>query len=188
MELSFSRHGVELVLRLIIEQAQGFLSFGYEDLMISQHIVKDVMLMCNEEYLFGKNYCMVKSQTELYLGMIALSSSLIIQSQMDLLHVYHALGYLTLSQPTLPKGGTTFKYQHSSAQCQDTHYVVKQNWKAHIPSTQMYRVAQKFNNIKLDLKTWSKCTCENFKHKLERNGEKLLQVEQSFYFNLIVST
>ena len=42
----------------------------------------------------------------------------------------------------------------------------------------MYRVAQKLKKIKLDLKTWSKHTFENFRHKLERNGEKLLEVEQ----------
>ena len=73
--------------------------------------------------------------------------------------------------------GMTFKYQHSWAQYQDTHYVVKQNWKAHIPGTSMYWVAQKLKKIKLDLKTWSKHTFGNFRHKLKRNGEKLFQVE-----------
>jgi len=41
----------------------------------------------------------------------------------------------------------------------------------------MYCVVQKLKKIKLDLKTWSKVTFGNFKSKLERNGEKLLQVE-----------
>jgi len=41
----------------------------------------------------------------------------------------------------------------------------------------MYRVAQKLKKIKIDLKTWSKRTFSNFRSKLERNGEKLLEVE-----------
>jgi len=72
----------------------------------------------------------------------------------------------------------TFKYQQSWVQYQDTHYVVKQNWKAHILGTLMHRVKQKLKKIKLDLKTWSKRTFKIFSHKLEQNREKLLEVEQ----------
>jgi len=90
-------------------------------------------------------------------------------------HVYVLLN----TEPThIPRKGMTTKYQHSWVQYQDTHFVVKQNWKAHIPNTSMYRVAQKLKKMKLDLKTWSKHTFGNFKHKLERNGEKSLEVEQ----------
>ena len=76
-----------------------------------------------------------------------------------------------------PRRGTTFKYQHSWVHYQDTHSIIKRNWKASIPRTSMYRVAQKLKKIKLDLKTWSKRTFGNFRSKLERNGEKLLEVE-----------
>ena len=90
-------------------------------------------------------------------------------------HAYVSLN----TEPThTPRRGTIFKYQHSWAQYQDTHYVVKQNWKTHILGTPMFRLVQKLKKIKLDLKTWSKRTFGNFKYKLKRNGEKLLQVEQ----------
>ena len=42
----------------------------------------------------------------------------------------------------------------------------------------MYCITQKMKKVKFDLKTWSKSTFGNFKHKLERNAEKLLNVEQ----------
>ena len=42
----------------------------------------------------------------------------------------------------------------------------------------MYCITQKIKKVKFDLKTWSKSTFGNFKHKLERNANKLLEVEQ----------
>ena len=41
----------------------------------------------------------------------------------------------------------------------------------------MCHVVPKLKKIKLDLKSWSKATFGNFQSKLERNGEKLLEVE-----------
>jgi len=90
----------------------------------------------------------------------------------------HAYVYLNTESTHALRRGTTFKYQHSWVHYQDTHCVVKQNWKAKIPGTPMYQVIQKLKKIKLDLKTWSKHTFGNFRHKLECNGEKLLEVKQ----------
>ena len=42
----------------------------------------------------------------------------------------------------------------------------------------MYRLAHKLKKVKLELKLWSKSTFGNFKHKLQRNTDKLLHVEQ----------
>jgi len=42
--------------------------------------------------------------------------------------------------------------------------------------TPMYRVTQRLKKIKLDLKTWSKTTFGNFKHKLGKDADKLLHV------------
>ncbi|KAJ8435753.1 hypothetical protein Cgig2_003175 [Carnegiea gigantea] len=75
-----------------------------------------------------------------------------------------------------PRKGTNFKYQHSWAQYQDTHNIVKKNWKMGGRRTPMYR-------IKLDLKCWSKNTFENFESKLERNADKLLHVEKNVVQN-----
>ena len=41
----------------------------------------------------------------------------------------------------------------------------------------MYWVANKLKKLKLDLKSWSKGTFGDFKHKLERNAKKPLQVK-----------
>jgi len=46
-----------------------------------------------------------------------------------------------------------------------------------ISGTPMYRIVHKLKKIKLDLKTWSKSTFGNFRSKLEKNSEKLLDVE-----------
>jgi len=46
-----------------------------------------------------------------------------------------------------------------------------------ISGTPMYRIVHKLKKIKLDLKTWSKRTFGNFRSKLEKNSEKLLEVE-----------
>ena len=46
-----------------------------------------------------------------------------------------------------------------------------------VRGTFMYQLAQKLKKIRLDLKSLSKSTFGNFKHKLERNEEKLLHVE-----------
>jgi len=79
----------------------------------------------------------------------------------------HAYVFLNIEPVHAPRRGTTFKYQHSWVHYLDTHYVIKQNWKAHISGTSMYRVAQKLKKIKMDIKTWSKRTFGNFRHKLE---------------------
>ena len=42
----------------------------------------------------------------------------------------------------------------------------------------MYQIAHKLKKTELDLKSWSKSMFGNFRHKLERNGDKLLEVEQ----------
>jgi len=42
----------------------------------------------------------------------------------------------------------------------------------------MYCLTQKLKKLKLDLKYWSKRMFGNFKHKLERNAENFLRVEQ----------
>jgi len=84
---------------------------------------------------------------------------------------------LTPIQYIHPKEGLLFKCQHSWAQYQDVHIVVKRNWKHIINGTPMYRVASKFKKLKLDLKVWSKSTFGNFKNKLERNGQQLLVVK-----------
>jgi len=89
----------------------------------------------------------------------------------------HAYVFLNTKPSHAPRRGTTFKYQHSRVHYQDTHFIIKRNWKTFIPGTPMYRVAQKLKKIKLDLKTWSKRTFGNFRHKLERNEAKLLEVE-----------
>jgi len=89
----------------------------------------------------------------------------------------HAYVFLNTKPAHAPRRGTTFKYQHSWVHYHDTHCVIKRNWKATISGTPMYRVVQKLKKTKIDLKTWSKCTFGNFMHKLERNGEKLLEVE-----------
>ena len=89
----------------------------------------------------------------------------------------HAFVLLNTESAHPPRRGTNFKYQHSWAQYQETHSIVKQNWKMRARGTFMYQLAQKLKKIKLDLKTCSKSTFGNFKHKLERNAKKLLQVE-----------
>ena len=89
----------------------------------------------------------------------------------------HAYVLLNTDPAHEPRRGTTFKYQHSWVHYQDAHCVIKRNWKAMFSGTPMYRVSQKLNKIKIDLKTWSKRTFGNFRSKLERNGEKLLEVE-----------
>ena len=55
--------------------------------------------------------------------------------------------------------------------------MVKNNWQSRGHGAPMYHVVQKLKKIKLDLKSWSKATFGNFQSKLERNGEKLLEVE-----------
>ncbi|KAJ8421998.1 hypothetical protein Cgig2_005508 [Carnegiea gigantea] len=60
----------------------------------------------------------------------------------------------------------------------DTHCIVKRNGQFSLPGTPMYCITQKLKKIKLDLKTWSKSTFGNFRHKLERNAAKLLHAEQ----------
>ena len=42
----------------------------------------------------------------------------------------------------------------------------------------MYCIVNKLKRIKLDLKSWSKHTFENFKQKLEKDTDKLLSIEQ----------
>jgi len=88
----------------------------------------------------------------------------------------HAYVFLNTEPVHAPQRGTSFKYQHSWVHYQDTHYVVKRNWKASIPGTSMYQVAQKLKKIKIHLKRWSKRTFGNFRYKLERNEEKLQEV------------
>ena len=55
---------------------------------------------------------------------------------------------------------------------------MKRNWKLFVLGTSIYRLAHKLKNVKLELKSWSKSTFGNFKHKLQRNADKLLHVEQ----------
>ena len=55
---------------------------------------------------------------------------------------------------------------------------MKRNWKLSVPGTSMYRLAHKLKKVKLELKSLSKSTFGNFKHKLQRNADKLLHVEQ----------
>jgi len=90
----------------------------------------------------------------------------------------HAYVYLNTDPSHAPRRGTTFKYQHSWTHYQETHSVVRQNWKIQVRGTPMYKFSQKLKKIKLDLKTWSKRMFGNFRSKLERNGEKLLHVKQ----------
>ena len=89
----------------------------------------------------------------------------------------HAYVYLNTDPSHEPRRGTTFKYQHSWSHYQEPHMVVKNNWKVNVRGTPMFKVANKLKRIKTDLKTWSKRTFGNFRSKLERNGEKLLEVE-----------
>ena len=89
----------------------------------------------------------------------------------------HAYVLLNTDPHHAPRRGTTFKYQHSWVHYQDTHSIIKRNWSTRISGTAMYRVAQKLKKTKLDLKTWSKRTFGNFRSKFERNGDKLLEVE-----------
>jgi len=77
-----------------------------------------------------------------------------------------------------PRKDTAFKCQHSWACYQDTHNLVKKRWNSHFSGTPMYRLTQKLKKLKLDLKSWSKRTFGNFKHKLERNAKTLLRIEQ----------
>jgi len=90
----------------------------------------------------------------------------------------HAYVYLNTDPHHGPRRGTTFKYQHSWSHYQETHNVVKNNWKFNVRGMPMFRIAQKLKRIKVDLKTWSKCTFGNFRSKLERNNDKLLYVEE----------
>ncbi|KAJ8426349.1 hypothetical protein Cgig2_023881 [Carnegiea gigantea] len=55
--------------------------------------------------------------------------------------------------------------------CSDYSYVFLNTDPAHPPRN-------KLKKIKLELKTWSKSTFGNFKHKLQCNADKLLQIEQ----------
>ena len=64
------------------------------------------------------------------------------------------------------------------AQYQDTHSLVKKNWRMGVRGTPMYRLTQRLKKVKLDLKSRSKATFGNFKTKLERNTDKLLYVEE----------
>ena len=79
----------------------------------------------------------------------------------------HAYVFLNTEPTHAPRRGTTLKYQHSWVHYQDTHSVVRQNWKAATMGTPMYKVVQKLKKTKLDLKTWSKRTFGNFRNKLE---------------------
>jgi len=52
-----------------------------------------------------------------------------------------------------------------------------------IQEAPMYRVTHKLKKIKLDPKSWSKNTFGNLKNKVERNTDKLLQVESKLVQN-----
>jgi len=65
----------------------------------------------------------------------------------------HAFVLLNTEPAHQPRKGNNFKYQHSWAQCQDTHNIVKKNWKMGGQGTPMYRVTQLLKKIKLDLES-----------------------------------
>ncbi|KAJ8431613.1 hypothetical protein Cgig2_001090 [Carnegiea gigantea] len=83
----------------------------------------------------------------------------------------HAFVLLNTEPAHLPRRGTNFKYQYSWVHYQETHSIVKHNWRTRVQDTSMYQLVQKLEKTKLDLKSWSKHTFGNFKHKLERNTE-----------------
>ncbi|KAJ8435658.1 hypothetical protein Cgig2_015663 [Carnegiea gigantea] len=71
----------------------------------------------------------------------------------------HAFVLLNMELAHPPRRGTNFKYQHWWVQYQETHSL------------------HKTEKAQLDLKSWSRNTFNNFKNKLARNAETLLQVE-----------
>ncbi|KAJ8448425.1 LOW QUALITY PROTEIN: hypothetical protein Cgig2_022053 [Carnegiea gigantea] len=87
----------------------------------------------------------------------------------------HSYVYLDTESIHPPKKGTTFRYQHSWAQYQEMHFIKLEiicSWHVHVSAR------PKLKKVKLELKSWSKSTFGNFKHKLQRNANKLLHVEQ----------
>ena len=54
----------------------------------------------------------------------------------------HAFVCLDTAPPHQPRRGTNFKYQHFWAQYQDTHSLVKKNWRMGVRGTPMYRITQ----------------------------------------------
>ena len=113
-----------------------------------------------------------------FFGMTVFNYFPITLSQMDLTCSDHSYVLLNTAQAHLLRKGTAFKYQHSWTCYHETHTLVRKNWNAQFSGTPMFRLAQKLKRLKLDLKSWSKRTFENFKHKLERNAESLLRIEQ----------
>ena len=90
----------------------------------------------------------------------------------------HSYVLLNTAPAHLPRKGTAFKYQHAWTCYHETHTLARKNWNAQILGTPMFRLVQKLKRLKLNLKSWSKRTFGNFKHKLERNAESLLRIEQ----------
>ena len=59
----------------------------------------------------------------------------------------HTFVFLNTDPAHQPRRGTNFKYQYSWAQYQETHTIVKRNWKMGIRGTPMYRVTQKLKRL-----------------------------------------